>query len=196
MWPELFLSCCCCCLPYVPPHVRRFLSPLLFGVLRGQALVLVLQELLCPLALRWGSWSRALPFSILRVLRMVTTEHGFLGLVCKGKNVTWEQLCQAGSWLFHQHSAGSELNRNRQTLLSPICRHVTLRVKTGILSDCQRELKSFSVKGLSLVKAKTNTPQHSPKVSWQENKAKVFRSMWSTCYPNSLFFYEGLISSG
>lgn len=194
MWPELFLSCCCC-LPYVPPHVRRFLSPLLFGVLRGQALVLVLQELLCPLALRWGSWSRALPFSILCVLRMVTAEHGFLGLVCKGKNTTWEQLCQAGSWLFHEQSAGFEPNRNRQALLSLIFRHVTLRVKTGVLIDCQRELKSSTVKGLSPVKAKTNTPQHSPEVSWQENKIKLFRSMWSTCYPKSLLSYGGLRSS-
>lgn len=194
MWPELFLSCCCC-LPYVPPHVRRFLSPLLFGVLRGQALVLVLQELLCPLALRWGSWSRALPFSILCVLRMVTAEHGFLGLVCKGKNTTWEQLCQAGSWLLHEQSAGFEPNGNRQALLSLICRHVTLKVKTGVLIDSQREFKSSTLKGLSPVKAKTNTPQHSPEMSWQENKIKLFRSVWSTCYPKSLLSYGGLRSS-
>lgn len=76
-----------------------------------------------------------------------------------------------------------------------IFRHVTLRVKTGVLIDSQRELKSSTVKSLSPVKAKTNIPQHSPEVSWQENKIKLFRSVWSTCYPKSLFSYGGLRSS-
>lgn len=167
MWPELFLSCCCC-LPYVPPHVRWFLSPLLFGVLRGQALVLVLQELLCPLALRWGSWSRALPLSILRVLRMVTAEHGFLGLVCKGNNTPWEQLCQPGSSISNQQ--GLSWTGTDKPYSHSFGSMSLWGSKLGALSDSQRELESFTVKDVSLVKAKTNTPQHSPKVPWQENK--------------------------
>lgn len=189
MWPEFFLSCCCCS-PYVPPHVRRFLSPPLFGVLRGQALVLVLQELLCPLALRWGSWSRALPFSILRMLRVVTAERGLLGLVCKGNNMTWGQLGQAGSWLFHQHSAAFEPNGNWQALLSLICKHVTLRVKTGVLSDSQRELKSSTVKDLSLVKAKLtplNAAQKCPDKKTRQNYSGPCRALATPQLCFSLF---------
>lgn len=78
-----------------------------------------------------------------------------------------------------------ELKGNQQSLFSLVCKCVSLRVKTGALSDSatQRALKSFMVKGLFTVRAKTNTIRQSPKVSWQEKKAKLFQSTQSTCCP-------------